>query len=61
MKKKQYICPEISVYEIMPTTLLAASPLEKAREEDLNYRLAYKKGNEFLKTLLCGMLIIAIE
>ena len=36
MKKKQYICPEISVYEIMPTTLLAASPLEKAKEEDYN-------------------------
>ena len=36
MKKKQYICPEISVYEIMLTTLLAASPLEKAKEEDYN-------------------------
>ena len=36
MKKKQYICPEISVYEIMPTTLLAASPLEKAKDQDDN-------------------------
>ena len=36
MKKKQYICPEISVYEIMPTTILAASPLEKATEKDYN-------------------------
>ena len=36
MKKKQYICPEISVYEIMLTTLLAASPLEKAKDEDYN-------------------------
>ncbi|MGN1245675.1 MAG: hypothetical protein ACI4UN_03500 [Muribaculaceae bacterium] len=34
MKKKNYICPEISVYEIMPCTILAASQLEEATDED---------------------------